>query len=106
KQSKVLEYDANAAPQRRDRISRQCRDVMTELSDQAAGRLERQEQQSQQRGLAGAGWPGQELERVRLDAEREVAQDLRAQPVAQADVLKSDHPPRSDKIQKAGRITT
>src|SRR4026207_1770568 len=55
KQSKVLEYDADAAPQRRDRIARQCRDVVTELSDQAAGRRERQGQQTQQRGRGGAG---------------------------------------------------
>ena len=37
---------------------------------------QRQEQQAQQRGLAGARRAGQELERVRLDAEGEVAQRL------------------------------
>src|SRR5262249_9950558 len=99
-QPEVLEHDADATPQRRDRVARQCRNVVTELSDKAARRLERQEQQPQQRGLAGAGWPGQELERVRFDAECEVPQDLRAQPIAQADVLKSDHPPLSDKFPK------
>ena len=102
-QAKILEHDADAAPQRRHRVARQRRHVVTELGDQAARRLERQEQQPQQRGLAGAGRPGQELERVRLDAEREVAQDLRAQPVAQADVLESDHPPLSDKFPKRPR---
>jgi hypothetical protein len=50
---------------------------VTELGDQPAGRLERQEQQPQQRGLAGAGGAGEKLEGMRLDAEREVAQDLR-----------------------------
>jgi hypothetical protein len=30
---------------------------------------------------------------MRVDAEREIAQDLGAQPVAQADVLESDHSP-------------
>ena len=62
-----------------------------------ARRLEREEQQAQQRGLAGAGGSGEELERMRLDAEREVAQDLGPEPVAQADILESDHsrsPPR------------
>ena len=32
---------------------------------------------------------------MRLDAEGEVAQDLRPQPIAQADILESDHAPRS-----------
>ena len=100
-QAKILEHDADAAPQRRHRVLRQCRDVVAELGDQAARRLERQEQQPQQRGLAGAGGPGQELERMRLDAEREVAQDLRAQPIAQADVLKSDHTPLRSNSPKA-----
>src|ERR1035437_5880107 len=54
-------------------------------------RREREEQQARQRGLAGAGRAGEELEGMRLDAEREVAQDLRPQAVAQAYVLESDH---------------
>ena len=70
---------------------RQGRDVVAEQGDQAARRLQRQEQQPQQRGLAGAGRAGEELERMRLDAEGEVAQDLRPQAVAQADILESDH---------------
>ena len=49
--------------------------------------LQREKQQAQQRGLAGAGRAGEELEGMRLDAEGEVAQDLRPQPVAQAYVL-------------------
>ena len=71
---------------------------MAEQGDQPARRPQRQEQQPQQRGLAGAGRAGEELERMRLDAEREVAQDLRPQPVAQADIFESDHPALSDKI--------
>ena len=35
--------------------------------------------------------PGEELERIAVDMEAEVAQDLRAEPIAQADILKSDH---------------
>src|SRR5262249_15387673 len=44
-------------------------------------------------GLAGAGWPGQKLEGMRLDAKAEVAQDLGPQAVAQTDVLEPDHMP-------------
>ena len=40
---------------------------------------------------------------MRLDTEREVAQNLRPQPVAQANVLESDHPP-SDKFAIGRRI--
>ena len=35
---------------------------------------------------------------MRLDTEREVAQDLRPHPIAQADIFESDHPALSDKI--------
>ncbi len=56
-----------------------------------AGRPQRQEQQAQQRGLAGAGGTGQELERMRRDLEIEVAQNLRAKPVAQTNIFEPDH---------------
>src|SRR5262249_61479686 len=92
-QAKVLEYDADATPQRRKSVLVERGDVVAEQRDQAAGRAQREEQQAHQRGLAGARRPGQELKRVRLDAEAEVAQDLRPQSVAQADILKSDHVP-------------
>ena len=78
---------------------------MAEQRDQPARRPQRQEQQPQQRGLAGAGRAGEELERMRLDAEGEVAQDLRPEPVAQAYVLESDHvrpPPRCPRNYGAG----
>ena len=81
---------------------------MVEHGDQAARRPQRQEQQPQQRRLAGARGPGEELERMRLDLEIEVAQDLRSQPVAQADILESDHavlpsgPPKADTIRPIG----
>ena len=91
-QAEILEHDADAAAQRRHRVLRQRGDVVAELGDQPARRLEREKQQAQQRGLAGAGRAGEELEGMRLDAEREVAQDLRPQAVAQAYILESDHP--------------
>ncbi|GCC49420.1 hypothetical protein chiPu_0033478, partial [Chiloscyllium punctatum] len=65
----------------------QQRDILAEQIDQPAGRPQRQEQQPQQRGLARAGRTGEELERVRRDHEGEVAQNLRAEPVAQTDIF-------------------
>jgi hypothetical protein len=35
---------------------------------------------------------------MRIDAEREVPKHLRSQPIAQAHVLESDHPPLSDNL--------
>ena len=90
-QPEILKHDADAAAQRGDGILGQGGDVMAELGDQAAGRLQRQEQQPQQRGLAGARGAGEELEGVRLDAKAEVAQDLGPEAIAQSDVLESDH---------------
>ena len=53
-QPEVLEDEADAPPQRRERILAEHRDVVPEQRDQPARRLERQEQEPQQRGLAGA----------------------------------------------------
>src|SRR5262249_18373442 len=44
-----------------------------------------------QRGLAGAGRPGQELKRMGLDLEIQVAQDFGAESVPQSHVFESDH---------------
>src|SRR6202035_5864817 len=62
-------------------------DVMAEQINQAAGWAQRQEQQPQQRGLAGAGGAGEELEGMGGDQEIKVAQNLRAKPVTQSDIF-------------------
>ena len=90
-QAEILEHDADAPPQRGERVLAEHRDVVAEQGDQAAGRPHRKEQEPQQRGLAGAGRAGEELERMRLDPKGEVAQDLRPQPVTQTYVFESDH---------------
>src|SRR5262249_37048063 len=89
-QPEVLKYDADAPPQVRERILRQRRDVVAEYRDEDARRSQREKQQPQQRGFAGARRPGQELERVGLDLEIEVAQNLAPEPVAQSDVFEAD----------------
>ena len=89
-QAKVLQHDADALAQVGDLVLAEQRDVMTEQVDQSAGRPERQEQQFQQRGLAGAGGAGQELEGMGGNLETEVAQNLRAKPVSQSDIFEPD----------------
>src|SRR3954453_18463263 len=97
-QAKILEHDPDAPPQRRQRILAQRRDVMAEQRDQPARRPQREEQETQQRALAGAGGAGEELERTGVDAEGEVAQDLGTEAIAQSYMLEPDHvplPPRT-----------
>src|SRR6202035_1564225 len=73
-----------------DLVLAEQRDVVAEQVDQPAGRPQRQEQQPQQRGLAGAGGTGEELEGMGGDLETEVAQNLRAEPVTQSDIFESN----------------
>src|SRR5580692_4066389 len=90
-QAEILEHQADAAAQRGAAVLGERRRILVEHGDQAAGRLERQEQHPQQRGLAGARGAGEELERFGVDAEGQVAQNLGASPVAQADIFEADH---------------
>src|SRR5467141_3007111 len=86
-QAEVLQHDTYSLAQVGNFIFAEHRDVVAEQIDQAAGRPQRQEQQPQQRGLAGAGRPGEELEGMGGDQETEVAQNLRAKPVTQSDIF-------------------
>jgi hypothetical protein len=81
-QAKILEHDADAPAQRRERILGQGRDVVAEYGDKTARRPQRQKQHAQERGLACPRGPGQELERMGFDPERQIAQDLRSKPIA------------------------
>ena len=86
-QAEILQHDPDPFAQIGDLVLAEQRDVVAEQVDQAAGRPQRQEQQLQQRGLAGAGRPGEELEGMGRNLETEVAQNLRAEPVAQSDIF-------------------
>jgi hypothetical protein len=86
-QAKILQDDTDALAQIGDLILAEQRDVMAEQIDQPAGRPQREKQQPQQRGLAGAGRTGEELEGVWGNQETEVAQNLRAEPVTQTDIF-------------------
>src|SRR5580704_11204506 len=103
-QAKILEHQADAAAQGGAAVLGQRRRILVEHGDQAAGRTQRQEQHAQERGLAGARGAGEELERVGVDAEGQVAQNLRASPVAQTDIFEADHAVLRN--AQAGRVAT
>ena len=86
-QAEILEDDAHAPAEIGERGGFEARDVLAEQIDQAPRRLERHQDQADQRGLARARRPGQILEGARRDAEVDVLQHLRAHPVPQADIL-------------------
>ena len=88
-QAKVLEHDADPPPQRRDLVLVELGRVLAENADRSARRAQRQQHQPQHRRLAGAGRPGEELKALRRDGEIEVADDLGADAVAQADIVKA-----------------
>src|SRR5262245_49543520 len=98
KEAKVLEHYTYAPPQRCNRIAGKGRHVMAELGNQPSRRPQGEKQEPEQGGLAGARGAGKELKGMRIDAEREVAKHLRSQPIAQAHILESDHPPLSDNL--------
>src|SRR3974390_775359 len=75
---------------------------MIEQRDQAPGRLECQEQQAQQRTLAGARRAAEELERAGGDVEAEVPQDFGAKSVAQSDILELNH--AALRVAQSGKI--
>ena len=88
--AEVLEHHADATAHQRQFLRRYTRAVLAEDGDQPARRLQRQEQKPQQGGLAGAGGASQELERAFGNVQGNVAENFRAHPVAQADVLEAD----------------
>ena len=97
-QAKVLEDDADAAAERRHVGAFQTGGVLAENGNETARRLEVEEQQADQRRLAGAGRAGQELEGMGGDREGQIAQHLPPRSIAEADIFKPDHasfPPQS-----------
>ncbi len=89
-QAEILEHDADALAQRRRLVRVELGGVAAEDADQPARRTQRQEQQPQQRRLAGAGRPGEELEGARGNAEGDIPQHFRPHAVAQADILETN----------------
>ena len=92
-QAEILKHDADAPPQRRQRVLAQRGDIVAEQRDQPARGPQREEQQPQKRGLTGARGAGEELERTLIDTERKIAQDLGTEAIAQSHVFETDHQP-------------
>src|SRR6516165_5334327 len=90
-QSKILEHDADAAAEFSSARRGEVRHVLAQDVDQTPRRPERHEQQAQQRRLACARRPGEEMKRSRKHMKRNVAQDLWAGAVAQPNIFKADH---------------
>src|SRR3954447_9250509 len=88
---KILQPDAEPLAHVRNLILAEQRDVLAEQVDEAACRPNRQKQQPQQRGLAGARGTGEKLEGMRRNQESKVAQNLRAEPVPQTDIFEPNH---------------
>src|SRR5205085_7387483 len=93
KQPKILKHDADATPQRRERVFAKRGDIMAKDGNEATGRPQRQEEKPQQRRLTRPGWPSKELKRTRIDPKGNIAQDLRTEAVAQTYMLKPHHVP-------------
>ncbi len=90
-QAEFLEHDADMAAHLQQGILVERGGILAEQGDAAAGRLQRQQQQAQQRGLARTGGAGEEVECAGFDPECEIAQDLWALAIAQADIGELDH---------------
>src|SRR3954454_8797510 len=86
-QPEILQHDADPFAQIGNLVLAQQGDVVAEQVDQAASRPQRQEQELQQRGLAGARGPGEKLEGMGWNLEVEIAQDLGPQAIAQSDIF-------------------
>ena len=89
----VLEDDAEVAPQERDGVVAQARDVAAEEEDAAVVDRLGAVEQAQQRRLARAARARDEDELAALDDEVHPAQDGRALPVRLVDVLEDEDGP-------------
>ena len=90
-QAEFLEHDADVTPHLQQRILVERGGVLAEQGDATAGRTQRQQQQFEQRSLAGPRGASEEMERAGFDAEIEIAEDLGPLPIAQADIGELDH---------------
>src|SRR6185437_6690313 len=89
-QAEILQHDADALAQVGDRFLVEQRYIVAEQVHEPPGRPQRQEQEPQQGGLPRAGRAGEKLEGMGRNLEAEVAQNLRAEPVAQTDIFEPD----------------
>jgi hypothetical protein len=89
-QPKVLENNADPAPEAGEALARHGDDIFAEQPDEAPARPLRQIKEPQQRGLAGPRRPGKEVEASLAKRKAEVRKRFRAGAVSQADVFELD----------------
>ena len=89
-QPEILEDDADPPAEAGQAAARHGDDVLAEQADQAAARAQREIEQLQQRGLAGARRAGEEIEAALAQRESEIGQGLGAGAVAQPDIFELD----------------
>ena len=86
-EAEVLEHDADAAAERRQRFARRFAQLRTEQANPSAGRPLGKVKQLQKRGLSCARWSGEEVEASVCEPEIEVTQHFGTRAVAQADAV-------------------
>jgi hypothetical protein len=89
-EAEILEDDSDPAAESRQAPARHGDDVLAEQFDQATARPLGEVEQSQERRLARARGPGEEIESALAQREAEVRQRLRSGPVAKADIVELD----------------
>ena len=105
-QAEILEHNADLAPQQGQRVARQRRQVLrrtakTAPRDGTLGEIH----EAQQRRLAGAARPGEEMERAGLEPQGDVAQHLGAGAIPHRDILEAHQAsdsPRRTMARRAG----
>ena len=101
-QPEILKHDADAPPQRSEVVLAERGGIVAEQRNQPPRGPQREKQQTQKRGLAGARGSGEELKRMRIDAERKIPQDLGPEAIAQSYVLEPDQLPLPKKRAPSG----
>ena len=89
-QPEILEDDADPAAKAGQAAARHGDDVLAEQADQPTARPQGEIEQLQQRGLAGAGGAGEEVEAAVAQRESEIGQRFGAGAVAQPDIFELD----------------
>ncbi|MDT4879853.1 hypothetical protein FQZ97_1155640 [compost metagenome] len=89
-QAEFLEDDADMTAHLQQAVLIELADVLVEHRHLATARFQREQQQTQQAGLARAGGAGEKMKGAGLDGKGEIAEDLGTIAIAQAHIGKID----------------
>jgi len=90
-ETKFLEDDANASPQRGQRLARRIHGVFTEQHEASAGRAMGKIDHLQQRRFAGAGRTGEKPELAFVQGQADIAQRFGCVLIGEAGVLETNN---------------